>query len=1160
MACSEKNPLVREGTSTGTRTLPALSPLFAKVDERQTADLLLFLRRYAAHLQFFNASNAPDGDWQPFMTGDVSVTLATLMAVDAQRCGDYKKGLFKQIKVGDDAAATRLLKYLFDLLFSLPLIVTEQYQLLPQDFDYRSELGTLIQTKLLGPVVNLHALFVAFDGSGLVGTTAGFDSNAPVPLRSSFDFSLPQLGGEWSLPSPVSPFTVPALGGAQQQVVYIINHNFFTTQVEALLKAVSILTAKATDLFGTTLQTFPSHQPHHALLLAFLKLFRIVQDELNTFTQRHLDFYDKEVLRLANKKAEPDTVHLLLGLQKPVDQHLLQKGTGFKGGKDSVSGREMVYALAEDVVLNKATVEKLQAIQVVKGAKERVIGYPVAASEDGQGAKVLSADKSWFTFGNPTAQPPTAVGFAIASNALFLKEGRRTITVAVLFVAGTTTFAESFPVPHGDFFSGWLTGSKGWLDVALTVTASVSGDNLLFSCTLHPTDPAIVPYSEKLHQQQMALDLPVLCIFLNQDNPAAYSYRQLAGDRVHSVRLGVDVEGLKDLLLSNDTGAIDAAKPFKPFGEFPAAGASFYIGSRELFQKNLTELRFEFGNVIEHDTEIHYLYNGDWSRSQRLTTNTETLSLAGGVFPPTAPSFAKNEPLSAATVDGFIRLSLNSDSYSMEQYLQEVKDQINSTTVKRTSSDPVTYQVNTGDVASPPSLVLSSFSISYKAGATVLLTANGSDGHTKFLHLTPFGYAERQFDPDQPSKKTTLLSPVANDGELLIGLGNTSPEEVVNILFHVAEGSSNPLKDFEDVKWYYLNANNDWLPLENRFVIDRTNSFTQADIVTVTLPTGISDNVTVQQKGLYWLKAAVQQNTDAVCKMILVQAGAAAATLVQDESAGLIYRQPLPASTISKPVVADGAVKTITQPFASVGGRTRETDDHFYVRVSERLRHKQRAITIWDYEHLVLERFPAISKVRCINHAGFYTGAGGGDVFCENFSGHVALVTIPDFRARTGMDPLRPYTPIGLLRDIDNYLKSICSPFVKLHVKNPQFEEVQLEFAVTFYEHLDDAFYRPLLAKEIQQYLTPWAFGGGEISFGSRIIKSAVLNFVEERPYVDYVVNFKMHQVIKRNGTMHVEEKRDVEEAVPSTARSLLVSYSNEVTKQTHLITSPATC
>jgi len=182
-------------------------------------------------------------------------------------------------------------------------------------------------------------------------------------------------------------------------------------------------------------------------------------------------------------------------------------------------------------------------------------------------------------------------------------------------------------------------------------------------------------------------------------------------------------------------------------------------------------------------------------------------------------------------------------------------------------------------------------------------------------------------------------------------------------------------------------------------------------------------------------------------------------------------------------------------------------------------------------------------------------------VFCENYPGHVTVIPIPVQKNKTNINPLRPYTPIGLLQNINDYLVTIISPFVKLHVKNPAFEEIQLDFKVQFYDNLDESFYLQLLNDEIERFLCPWAYDTkAEISFAGKIRKSAILNFVEERPYVDYVTCFKMHQVIRRTGSVHTEEKRDIEVAEGTTSRSLLVSYFDEKTKVKHLIQSPATC
>jgi hypothetical protein len=567
--------------------LAALSTSFAKPDERQAADLLLFLRRYSKYINYHDSTNAVARDWEPLMKMDISVTLAVLMKLDARKGLDYKKLLYKRIKnASGDAKARKEFKYVFDLVFSCIKIIAEQYHQLPGSFEYKQVIKNIIETKILAHLVNLDDLFGLVVADNLIDNTAGIDSSAPVTTTSCFDFAFPgDIGAEWVLPAADHGLTIPAFSNAKDRIIFIINHNFFNAQVESLLKAVSIVADKAASLFASTLEGYPSHTPHFALIITFVKLFGIAQDDLNRYTQRHLDFYYKDTLQLTNKKAEADLVHLLFELQKPVPKHLLKKDTLFKGGKDSITGKELTYSLTEDIVINKATVEKIQSIQVLDRSKKIIAASPVAASQDGQGAKLASPDKSWLTFGEPTAIKEANVGFAIASNILFLNEGTRNITITVTFVNGTTSFADPSLLSHSGYFTGKLTGSKDWYPVEVNVSGNTNGDTLIFSCTLGPTDPAIIPYTESIHKENIETDLPVLKIYLDQTSSFSYPYRLLSSDSVKKITIDAEVIGAKDLMLSNDTGSIDASKPFKPLANFLIPMPHFILEVRRYSKK-----------------------------------------------------------------------------------------------------------------------------------------------------------------------------------------------------------------------------------------------------------------------------------------------------------------------------------------------------------------------------------------------------------------------------------------------------------------------------------------------------------------------------------------------------------------------------------------------
>ena len=93
------------------------------------------------------------------------------------------------------------------------------------------------------------------------------------------------------------------------------------------------------------------------------------------------------------------------------------------------------------------------------------------------------------------------------------------------------------------------------------------------------------------------------------------------------------------------------------------------------------------------------------------------------------------------------------------------------------------------------------------------------------------------------------------------------------------------------------------------------------------------------------------------------------ATFKDDNNELSHLKKGLPERLIQKFVEKNPEIKSVEQPYSSFGGKEAENEKDFYIRISERLRHKNRASSAWDYEHLVLEAFPQISFALCIAHS-----------------------------------------------------------------------------------------------------------------------------------------------------------------------------------------------
>ena len=215
-----------------------------------------------------------------------------------------------------------------------------------------------------------------------------------------------------------------------------------------------------------------------------------------------------------------------------------------------------------------------------------------------------------------------------------------------------------------------------------------------------------------------------------------------------------------------------------------------------------------------------------------------------------------------------------------------------------------------------------------------------------------------------------------------------------------------------------------------------------------------------------------------------------------------------------------------------------ESSSSFHTRISERLRHKHRSITMWDYERIALLQFPDIYKAKAVNHTK-YNGALTD--YSELAPGHVTLVTVADVTNKNAVDPLRPKTPLDTLTKIYDYLKKIAPPCVTLHVHNPVFEEIKVCFDVKFHAGVDRGLSEQRLNRELKDFLSPWSSScARDISFGGQIYKSSLINFVDERPYVDFVTCFKMFHIVPNDPDNNPTE--DVDFIETTTAISILGS------------------
>jgi len=151
-------------------------------------------------------------------------------------------------------------------------------------------------------------------------------------------------------------------------------------------------------------------------------------------------------------------------------------------------------------------------------------------------------------------------------------------------------------------------------------------------------------------------------------------------------------------------------------------------------------------------------------------------------------------------------------------------------------------------------------------------TASAAFTDISLIHLYPFAGT---FKHEKIESKPALFPTFCDEGTLYLGLKDLVPGNNLNILFRMAEATSDSESDKEPVFWYYL-ENNQWKSLREGFEVldDDTKNLTSTGIIKFAMPANMTKDNSVMPKGLHWIKAAIARNSRVVSETIGIHAQA----------------------------------------------------------------------------------------------------------------------------------------------------------------------------------------------------------------------------------------------------------------------------------------------
>lgn len=792
----------------------------------------------------------------------------------------------------------------------------------------------------------------------------------------------------------------------------------------------------------------------------------------------------------------------------------------------------------------------------------------------------------------------TDIGYMIGSQVLYLEEGKRRVSISFrmetnsaqdIFWKLLDEVKESQAVPMDvvfnmifeEAFTISYTSTKKWESVPVYDVFYNREENVFgIGFILHNTDPAVT----SLATEKSNSVWPMVKVVFDEYAPF-YTYSFFKGIQLESIDIDVEVSGVKNLSLYNNIGKMPLTKSFDLFGPSPRKGGYLMIGKSELFKKELTDLTidiewdnvpYEYGGFdayymayaepFSNDSfkvELSALSNGYWFpqdsdlaqevnlyttescytpegyESVRVSEN-RTLKLDHLEAFKLSRDYRLHDPIKydVHTKGGFFKLTLIAPEYAFGKNLYQ----------KNYTEVAVSNAKNDEDLPLPNKPFVpkvKSVAISYTAKDSMYFNNTLSNENNPdivagdYLHITPFGIKKTL--KDSKVYENTIVPDFEGQGYLYLSLSSPQPLMEVTLYFDVLNKTPSNVNSYEGIIFQYKELS-DWVTLTEKHIIsDSTNRLTKSGIIEFSFPSRFQPN----DAGLYELRCVAKHKAYLYPMLKGIYPNAVVATCTSDDDS--IIGKKVPANSISKTVTKMPALKKITQPAPSYGGKLAGTEATFYTDVSERLRHKDRAISIWDYERMMLQYFHDVIIAKCTN-------------LTQNFkpkAGNVTIVVL----ARRWRTEEHFYFNTDELAAMASYINQKSNPFIKIKVRNPIVEWLLVNCKVTFYAEDNGGYYINQLNQEISDYLSPLPSDKNSNieGIGAVVEPRMLMSYIENLEYIKVVHEINIEHIVKKginDFTMKVYHAS--EQIKPTTPWSILAPVNkHNINRETEVDEAP---
>ena len=425
-----------------------LDPNNILIDDRSMSDRILLLKKLASRYTYYNRKNRPEGDFSSLLETDESFLIAEISKFETAEKDQKRLNLISNF---DQSSSSETKEAIFIEFVGITAqmfnfinhwyTASKKNNLSEKSSKIELELERVIENKLANGFLHFRNYLDFFESKGLI------EKNSVLNLEEYQSVIWKTQSSK--IDDPIFDYEDrdELISNSFKKIILISSEIF---------DSIYNLANRSQRILDESLYKNNNHKAHIGLLFAFIELMQHVQNDINTFSKKHLDLFYKTILKQNLIETQAVKTFVTIEIDENSNEIVLSNDNLLIAGQYD-DGSVVQLEMQDEIKLNNVKIAELMTIfisrnadydfnskyQLIASIYERKIANSIAEvnsfNSDQSTFSTLGRDQDSLTQTEMTMQTAD-VGFLISSSILKLERSDRKIKVEFNFSVSSINY------------------------------------------------------------------------------------------------------------------------------------------------------------------------------------------------------------------------------------------------------------------------------------------------------------------------------------------------------------------------------------------------------------------------------------------------------------------------------------------------------------------------------------------------------------------------------------------------------------------------------------------------------------------------------------------------------------------------------------------------